>query len=205
MQTPDLNKLFSSPEGKAVYDNACRAISDFNMEEDIRSGVLVGLSGGADSVMLLCFLAEYRKRTSHFNILSFHLNHCIRGAEADSDEEFSRRISEALGIDFVSRSVDVPAMAKALCKGIEETAREARYSCFKELIQGRKDLNTIAVAHNSTDNLETVLLNIMRGSGARGASGIPPKRDNIIRPLIYSSKSIIVRALDFASVGFAKR
>lgn len=195
MRRIDLTKLFSSPSGRLVYQNAVKAISDFSMRDSISRGVLVGLSGGADSVMLLSFLKEYRKEIGDFPILAVHVNHGIRGQEADRDEAFSREFADALGIDFISRYYDVPSLSRERGKGLEETAREVRYSCFEEIISSRNDISFLAVAHNSTDNLETVLLNILRGAGSRGASGIPPRRDNILRPLIYSKKELILCAL----------
>ena len=82
-------------------------------------------------------------------------------------------------------------------KGIEEAARIARYSAFNDIIRGRSDISTIAVAHNMSDNAETVIFNLLRGSGTRGAAGIRPVRDNIVRPLISVNKSDIVAALEY--------
>ena len=202
MPKVDLSKLFSSNSGRLVYDNAVKAISDFSMEQDLLNGVLVGLSGGADSVMLLAFLVEYRNKIGKFPILAVHVNHSIRGDEADRDEDFSRSLAGSLGVEFLSFKYDVPSIAKADGKGLEEAARDVRYSCFKNIISSRKDISFVAVAHNSTDNLETVVLNILRGSGSRGASGIPPRRDNILRPLIYSDKELIVSALTECGVDY---
>ena len=172
------------------------------MERYFRDGVLVGLSGGADSVMLLYFLLEYRARHSDFNIVACHVNHMIRAEEADRDERFSREIALALGVEFISVSVDVPAIAKDAQVGLEEAARNARYSEFDKIILGRKDISAIAVAHNASDNLETVIFNIMRGAGARGAAGIAPVRDNIVRPLIEIAKSDICKALADAEIPY---
>ena len=166
------------------------------MEAFIDTGVLLGLSGGADSVMLLCFFVEYRKRNEHFPLLAIHVNHGIRGLDADSDESFSRQLCHELGVEFLSIKSDIPKQALIDKMGIEECARKVRYFEFDNIISGREDINCIAVAHNADDNVETVLLNMLRGSGSKGMSGIPPVRDNIIRPLIKLRKSEIVDALD---------
>ncbi len=161
----------------------------------LSEGVLVGFSGGADSVMLSLFLYELSRRSGGFPLLLFHVNHGIRGEEAERDEEFSRSFARNLGVEFLSRSYDVPKVAKERGIGTEEAARELRYSAFADIIEGRNDISLVALAHNATDNIETVLLNILRGSGTRGASGIPPVRENIIRPLLSVPKENIVSAL----------
>ncbi len=197
-----ISTLFTTDEGRSVYESALSAVCDYGMESAINSGVLVGLSGGPDSVMLLLFLLEYRQRGQYFPIVCVHVNHSIRGDEALRDENESRLLCKSLGVEFLSFTYDVPTLAKKHGKGLEEMARHVRYSCFDDIISGRNDVSAIAIAHNATDNLETVILNIMRGAGARGAAGIPPVRDNIIRPLIYVSKDDIISALDSFGVGY---
>ena len=196
-------RLFAASGGQRIYRLFLEALADFSMESSISSGVLLGLSGGADSVMLLHLLAEYRRRTAgNFTILAVHVNHGIRGAEADRDEVFSRGISASLGVEFLSRTIDVPSLARESGKGIEEAARDARYSIFSDIISSRNDISYISLGHNATDNLETVIFNMMRGAGARGISGIPPVRDNIIRPMIYIPKADITAALDGCGVAY---
>ncbi len=197
----DYNNLFESEISKEIYLNMRKAINDFGMDEMISRGIVVGFSGGADSVMLLCMLMKYRE-VRDFKILAVHINHMIRGEEADRDEEFSRKFCEGCGIEFLSFSINVPEIAKAKSFGIEEAARVARYSQFDKLINTRDDVSAIAVAHNSTDNLETSLFNMMRGAGARGLAGISPVRDNIIRPLIFVRKKDIIEALIGAGIPF---
>ena len=187
---------FFSGIGNNIYNSALEAINEYSMAERIEQGVLVGLSGGADSVMLLFFLLEYRRRRSlDFNITAVHINHCIRGEEAYRDQDFCKELCDALGIEIIIKGYDVPRLAKSNGAGIEETARFVRYTTFDNIISGRNDIRTIAVAHNMSDSVETVLFNILRGSGAKGASGISPVRDNIIRPLIKVSKKDIEAAL----------
>ena len=197
-----IKELFASTEGKKIYATIEKAISEHNMLEHITRGVLVGFSGGADSVLLLSFLYEMRNRTSPFPILACHINHMIRGEEADRDECFSASFAKALGVEFISQSIDVPAIAKECSLSLEEAARNVRYCNFQEIIKGRKDINSMCVAHNASDNAETVIFNIIRGTGTRGASGIPPVRGNILRPLIYLSKKEIIDALDHFDIRY---
>lgn len=194
--------LFSST-GDCVYRKAEDTLLNFGMDKMIDKGVLIGLSGGADSVMLLLFLLEYKRRNNgDFPILAVHINHGIRGDEADYDESFCRGLCDSLKVEFISRKIDVPKIARESGLGLEEAARKVRYSIFHDIIKGRNDISTIAVAHNMSDNTETVLFNILRGSGSRGASGIRPVRDNIVRPLIEISKSEILSALDQAEIPY---
>jgi len=201
MQKADINKLFSTDIGKRIYDTATRTLRECSMDERIGTGVLIGFSGGADSVMLLCVLKRYLEGRD-IKLLAVHINHMIRGEEAERDERFSREICEDIGVEFIARHIDVPTLAKESSKGVEEAARNARYSAFADIIRGRSDISAIAVAHNATDNLETVIFNLMRGAGTRGLAGISPVRDNVIRPLIAVPKRDIVNALDEAGIAY---
>ncbi len=196
-----INRLFSTKEGKELYSNAVLAIDDYKMRDMICGGVLLGLSGGADSVALLFALLKFREEHDFF-LKAVHINHCIRGDEANSDEIFSKELCSTLGIPFETFRIDVPKISKQTGKGLEEAARNARYEVFNSLISQDNRLSVIAVAHNATDNLETVIFNMLRGSGIAGVSGIKPVRDNIIRPLMYSSKELITRALEAADIEF---
>lgn len=194
---------FFSHSASDIYDIASRTVSELKMEEFILGGVLVGLSGGADSVMLLLFLLEYRRRNSlDFAIVCSHVNHGIRGEEADRDEGFCQELCQALGVELVISRYHVPTLARGSGLSLEEAARVTRYNCFNNIIRGRNDISSIAVAHNMSDSAETVLFNILRGSGARGAAGIRPVRDNIIRPLIKISKKDILSAIEKEEIPF---
>lgn len=145
--------------------------------------VLCALSGGADSVVLLRFLRQYLPARG-IRLAAAHLNHCIRGAEADADEAFCRSLCDELEIPFYCRRADIPALAKNTGQGLEECARSVRYAFFEEIRSSIADC-VIATAHNATDHLETVLFHLARGTGARGLCGISPVRDGyIIRPLL---------------------
>ena len=195
------NNLLSTEAGRAVYENAIRAINDFRMHDLLCGGIVIGLSGGADSVALLLVLLEYTKQ-HNIPIKAVHINHSIRGEEADFDEAFSRELCNSLNVEFEAYRIDVPAIAKSQGLGIEEAARNARYEKFSDIVSSDSRFSAIAVAHNATDNLETVIFNMMRGSGIMGMCGIKPVRNNIVRPLIYSSKELICNALNSAGIGF---
>lgn len=153
-------------------------IDEFSMLEDGES-VLVGLSGGADSVALL-----YALKNLGYNVRACHLNHCLRGDEADRDENFCKRLCEKLNIPFVSMRKNIAEYAEKSKKSIETTAREVRYSFFNAQKQGGK----IATAHTASDTIETMLFHLARGTGLTGICGIPPVRDDIIRPIIACTR-----------------
>lgn len=197
-----LSTLFSSETGASIYSSVIATVDRYAMREKLLRGVLVGLSGGADSVMLLCTLIKYAADNGAPAPVAVHINHLIRGEEAYRDEALSRRLAEELGAEFIAFKIDVPRLARERGVGLEECARDVRYSKFADIISGRDDISTVAVAHNKDDNAETVIFNIMRGAGTRGAAGIPPVRDNVIRPLISVSKADIISALDGAGIPY---
>lgn len=160
-------------------------VSKYNMINKTDS-ILVGLSGGADSVCLLLNLLELGK-TMGINVSAVHIHHGIRGKEADRDAEFCKRLCEGLDIEFRIEYVDAVSFAKQNKLSVEEGARELRYGVFKKYSDGKK----IAAAHNLSDNAETMLINIIRGTGLKGLCGIPAVRDNIIRPLLFTSRQDI--------------
>lgn len=138
--------------------------------------VVVGLSGGADSMALTHFLVYQEKA----EVLAAHVNHGLRGAESDADEAFVSKWCAENHIPLRVLHADVKRLAEERKQGLEECGREVRYAFFQELAQDAR----IATAHTLSDNAETVLLNLTKGTGARGLCGIPPVRGNIIRPLI---------------------
>lgn len=152
--------------------------------------VLVAFSGGADSSLLLHLLNKYLCG-SGTKLAAAHLNHMIRGDEALRDESFSAETAKKLGIEMYVKRVDIPSLAE---KGgsVEEIARRERYAFFSEIAEKLGGRVLVATAHNADDNLETVLFNLIRGSGTSGMCGIPHVRDGMfIRPLItYSSDEI---------------
>ena len=159
--------------------------------------IIIGYSGGADSSMLLYALYEIANERS-LRIHAVHINHMLRGADADADEEFCRFTCERMQMPFFSKRFNVREMARDLGQSEEECARDVRYGFFSEIkgiIEGaHKDaLVRIATAHNATDNAETILFHLARGSGIRGMCGIPPVRDgHIIRPILSISKEQVL-------------
>lgn len=155
-------------------------------------GLLVALSGGADSVVLL-HLAHRYARFFGGRVEAIHVHHGIRGDEADRDEAFCRTLCERLGIPLTVRSFDIPALSQAEGSGIEETARRYRYRALDETADAQQ-LASIATAHTATDDLETILLQLSRGTS--GIIGIPAVRGRYIRPLLAATRQDI---LDYLS------
>lgn len=195
--TDKLSTAFTSDEGKAIFQTVSATVNKYAMRKSFEGGVAVGFSAGADSVLLLSYLYELKKSTgAYFPLIAIHVNHLIRGECAYRDAAVAKELCDALGIELITVTVDVPALARAQHLGIEEAARNARYSAFEALLQGRNDIKSVALAHNATDNVETVIINMARGAGVRGMCGIPPVRDYVIRPLIDIPKSQISAFLD---------
>ena len=141
--------------------------------------VAVGVSGGADSVALLCFLYENRARWN-LTLRVCHLNHSLRGEESLRDQRFVEDLARDLDLEFCLAVGDAAGEARLRGLSVEEAARELRYDFFRACAgpDGK-----IATAHTRSDSMETLLLNLTRGTGVRGLRGIPPVRDKIIRPL----------------------
>lgn len=165
--------------------------------------ITVGFSGGADSVCLFTVLHEL-KALLGIRVQAVHVNHNLRGAEAERDEEFCRRLAAELGEPFCAVSVDVTGYAAEHGLTEEEAGRILRYEALKEkaehfAVAGRA---LIAVAHHADDQAETVLLNLMRGSGLKGLGGMRAKRGNIIRPMLGVSRSDIVAYLKERGISY---
>ena len=163
------------------------AVSHYGMEK-IYEGAIVGFSGGADSSALLHFLKD-----KCACLVAVHINHMIRGAEADRDEAFCKSVCEAYGVDLLTFKIDVPTLAMERHKGLEETAREERYRVFKEILRNNSKYRCIVTAHNANDNAETVIFNLARGTGVNGLCGIKPVSGDVFRPLINSTRSDIIK------------
>ncbi len=151
--------------------------------------IIVAVSGGVDSIVLLDILNELKNQLK-IELIVAHFNHKLRGAESDEDEEFVRRFASNLGLEFYVRSEDTKEYCKRNKISIQEGARELRYNFF-ETLRLLKGFDKIATAHNANDNAETVLLNLFRGSGVNGLAGIQVKRGNIIRPLLFATRDEI--------------
>ncbi len=167
-------------------EDVLSVIKRYNMLENC-DRIVVGLSGGADSVCLLSVLNSLKAEYG-FSLVAAHINHGIRGAEAQRDEESCKRLCESLNVPLEILHADIPKLSKQQGIGEEECGRIVRYDFFRSLAGKR---GKIATAHNLNDNAETLLLNLVRGAGSKGACGIPPVRDNIIRPLIETDRKSI--------------
>ncbi len=152
--------------------------------------VVVGFSGGADSVCLLLVLEEMR-RSIDFSYCAVHVEHGIRGEESLSDAAFAEAFCKDRDIEFFIYSVDAPKAAREEGVSLEEAARKLRYECFEQA-RVKFDGNKIAVAHHGDDNGETMLFHMVRGTGLKGLGGIPAKREYIIRPLLAVTRREIV-------------
>ncbi len=159
--------------------------------------VVVGVSGGADSMCLLSFFNNISSEYS-LNIICAHVNHGIRGKEADRDEEFVRSFCYNNNIRFECAHYDVPAISQKTGESEEQCGRRLRYEFFSSFGENVK----IATAHNLNDSEETFLFNLARGTGLRGLTGIPPVRDNIIRPLIECTREEIEEYLSDKNIDF---
>ena len=167
---------------------------DFRDEDSREFGVILGVSGGADSVALLSLFVSLRNSVApKMKLRVVHVNHMIRGAEADSDQKFVESLCDRLDVPFKAYREDIPAMAKELDMTEEEAGRNFRYKVFRdnalELEKETGCRSRIAVAHNKDDLAETVLYNLIRGSSLLGLAGIKPVRGRIIRPLLDTTRA----------------
>ncbi|MBQ6234629.1 MAG: tRNA lysidine(34) synthetase TilS [Clostridia bacterium] len=159
-----------------------------------RDGVLVALSGGADSVALLLELMKLQKNGRILRVEAAHLNHAIRKGDADADEAFCAELCERLDIPLHAERIDVPRLAKETGVSLELAARNARYA-FLERIRADRDLDCIAIGHHRDDQAETLLLHLLRGSGTDGLVGMRLRSGRLIRPLLYTDKTEILAYL----------
>lgn len=158
---------------KVIDYIACRGMLSPN------DRVVVGVSGGADSLALLHLLRF--GLGFDISLSACHVNHLLRGEESFRDQRLVERLCAEWQVPLTVRQIDVSALAKRDGKSLEEAGRDVRYACFSALA-GEK--GKIATAHTMSDNCETVLFRLARGTGLKGLCGIPPVRGNLIRPLL---------------------
>ena len=161
-----------------------QTIEKYNLLADVKS-LAVGVSGGADSMCLLEILSKLKEE---YDILLkvVHINHGIRGEEALRDQKVVEDFCKKLGIECITYFYDIPSLSKEMGIGEEECGRIKRYESYK-LAQ----CDAVATAHTLSDSIETMIFNLIRGTGAKGLCGIPPRRENVIRPLIECTRNDI--------------
>ncbi len=158
--------------------------------------ILLAVSGGIDSMVMAHLFLEAGLKTG-----IAHCNFCLRGNESDGDEEFVRAYSLHNKIPFFSKRFDTKEFARDNGISIQMAARELRYTWFESVRSGN-NFDRIAIAHNLNDNIETMLLNLLRGTGMTGLSGIKPSTGRIIRPLLFAKRDEITTYSDVHKVGF---
>ena len=159
--------------------------------------ILVALSGGPDSTLLLHLLHKEAK-TRKFHLFAAHVNYRLRGKDSDADEAFCRDLCKRKGVRLFVKKANLGVLAKS---NLQENARRIRYDFFDNLCE-KYDIDFIATGHNRDDNVETVVMNLGRGAGTFGLGGISPREGNLIRPLLDFSRTEIEQYLDSHKVKF---
>ena len=183
------------PSGRSPFERPSGSADD-----ELRAPVILMVSGGADSTALLVMAATSSldiddgrgcARIARERLHVLHINHQLRGLDADEDEEFVRGLAEEYGIPCTVERVDVAAVAAKTGDNVENVGREARYAAaarianeLSEQFGTPRSAARICTAHNANDRAETFFMNAIRGSGASGLSSIPRRRNRIVRPLL---------------------
>ena len=157
-----------------------KTIREYNLIEK-NDSIVVGVSGGPDSMTLLSILLKL-KEEFNLKIYVAHVNHMLR-ENAIKDEEYVKEFCKKNNIEMFIKKANISEIAKKEKIGLEEAGRNARYNFFEEILKNTES-NKIAIAHNINDKVETIIMNTLRGSGVSGLKGIEPKRKKYIRPLI---------------------
>jgi len=147
--------------------------------------LLVAVSGGADSVVLLDLL-----HTAGFETGIAHCNFGLRGAESDGDEEFVRQLGRERGLPVFTGHFDTESVARREGISIQMAARELRYEWF-ETTREKAGYQYVVTGHTMSDSIETLLFNLIKGTGLRGLTGVPPRTGNVIRPLLFATRQEI--------------
>ena len=196
-----------NPKGSSkikIRNNILKIVKDTIAEcrmLDNGDSVLVAVSGGPDSVALVHILLTLAREYA-LQLAIVHVNHSLRGQDSDRDAEFAASVARQLDLPFHCQKIDVKAFRRNQNLSLEEAARKTRYE-FCESVAAKFDYKKIAVGHHSDDNAELVLMNLLRGSGPLGLSGIAPVRgDKIIRPLIYLKRSDILDYINLSNLRY---
>ena len=172
-----------------IKEKVIKTIKDYKLIED-GDKIVLGVSGGPDSISMLNILNDIRNENLiKFDMVVAHIHHGLR-ENAYLDEKYVENFCGKLNIPFYVLHANVREQAQKEKKGLEETGREVRYQFFNQVLEKEK-ANKIAIAHNNNDSVETVLMNLIRGSGISGLKGIEPKIGIYIRPLIQIERADI--------------
>ena len=173
--------------------NMEKRVLEYILENELlqeKEKVVVGVSGGPDSICLLEVLHRLKSQLE-IELAVAHINHMLRGEEANEDEKYVNNFCLERGIEVYSKRININEFAKKQKMSTETAGREARYQFFKEVMK-KTNSNKIATAHNANDQAETILMRVMRGTGLEGLTGIPVKRDSIyIRPILFLQREEI--------------
>lgn len=182
---------------KSFLDKISSAVDEFDMMNGART-ITAALSGGADSVSLLRAL-KMLEETLDVSVRACHLNHCLRGEESDADERFCAELCQRLSVPLEIARIDVLSLREKH-ESTEEAARRVRYGFFREVTEKAGGGAVLATAHTASDNAETVLFNLTRGTGASGLCGIPPVRESeglrVVRPLLFCTRADVEEFLN---------
>lgn len=163
-------------------------IKKYNLIEN-GDKIVLGISGGPDSIAMLNVLNSVKNEMIKFDIVVAHINHGLR-ENAKIDEAFVQEFCKKIDVECFVLHSNVKEIAEKAKRGLEETGRDVRYNFFNEVLE-KTNSNKIAIAHNSNDNVETIIMNILRGSGLSGLKGIEAKSGIYIRPLIECKRDLI--------------
>lgn len=182
-----------------------RGVTEGDSWRAVGQTVVVGVSGGPDSMVLLHLLRTLSEEEG-FRVVAAHVNHRFRGAEADAEEELVKRVAKEWGIACETIAIDVPAYIAETGMNPQEAAREKRYEFLRGVARSNA-ARTIALAHHADDQAETVLMRLLRGSGIGGLAGIPAKRRDkdleLIRPLLRITKCELLEYAARHSIPYA--
>jgi tRNA(Ile)-lysidine synthase len=194
----------SSKSDKGATDLVRQTTKTIVQEKLIENAdkVLLAVSGGIDSVTLLFVLLEIQEKIC-FELGLAHINHMLRGKESERDEEFIKKLALRLHLQFYIKKVDVKKIGLDKGLSIQHAGREARYGFFNQVMT-EYGYNKIAIAHTLDDQIETFLLRALKGTGLRGLSSIPIKRDAIIRPFLNTYRADIAKYAGLHGISFVE-
>jgi tRNA(Ile)-lysidine synthetase-like protein len=192
------------PQVQTRFASALTAAPQLPISE--QTTIIAGVSGGVDSMLMLAYLLHLRQQVP-FQLAAAHLNHGLRGSAADRDQAVVEEFCRAQQVICHVRQTDVSSLAKARGQGVEEAGRAARFAFFQDLgtqtqLEFQQDY-LVALAHHEQDQAETILLNLGRGSGLSGLTGMAILRGRLLRPFLHRSKAEIEAAARAAGIPWA--